>query len=219
MTETAVKSRSTDEHARNPFGIQTDTMRDVTNRPGRSPGEHLGLPSGRVGTVITPQLVDTVDTFTGVRSYSSGGTRHLTTCVVERWGLRMECPTPEDPFAECEVTWLLPDLGLRLTHLRSRSRHGRPTPSTLTAVRVQRDSRAWRTTDLLLGLAVPGGTTARIVRSEEFAAAVAGRVLRPGDADLALRTVHRTLEEISHFRHDLNAWLNHLDIFDVWPPL
>ena len=172
-----------------------------------------------MGTVITPQLVDTVDTVTGVRSYSSGGTRHLTTCQVERWGLRLECPTPEDPFSDGEVTWLLPDLGLRLTHQRSRSRHGRPTPSTLTAVRVQRDSRSWRTTDLLLGLAVPGGTTARIVRSEEFAAAVAGRVLRPGDADLALRTVHRTLEEISHFRHDLNAWLNHLDIFDVWPPL
>src|SRR5438309_11148429 len=131
MTGFEVKSRSTDEGARNPFGIQTATMRDVTNRPGRSPHEHLGLPSGRVGTVITPQLVDTVDTFTGVRSYSSGGTRHLTTCQVEGWGLRMDCPTPEDPFADCEVTWLLPDLGLRLTHQRPRPRHGRSPPGPL----------------------------------------------------------------------------------------
>ncbi|GAA2844759.1 DUF402 domain-containing protein [Crossiella cryophila] len=172
-----------------------------------------------MGAVITPQLVDVVDTFTAVRSYSSGTTRELSECRVEPWGLRTECWTPEDPFAEAEVTWLLPDLSLRLTHYRPRSRHARTAPSVLTAVRVQRDTRAWRTTDLLLGLAVPGGTTARIVRSEEFAAAVAGQVLRSADADLALRVVHRTLEEISRHRHDLGAWLTSRGVYEIWPPL
>ncbi len=89
----------------------------------------------------------------------------------------------------------------------------------LTAVRVERDGRYWQTTDLLLGLAVPGGTTARIVRSEEFAAAVAGRVLLPGDADQALRTVHRTLEELSNVNHNLTSWLTWHGIYDAWPPL
>lgn len=172
-----------------------------------------------MGAVITPQLVDVVDTVSAVRSYSSGMSRRLTTCRVEHWGLRLECPTPEDPFSDSEVTWLMPDLGLRLTHQRPRSRHARSGPSVLTAVRVQRDGRSWRTTDLLLGLAVPGGTTARIVRSEEFAAAVAGRVLGPDDADQALRTVHRTLEEVSLHRHDLRAWLTHRGIYDTWPSL
>jgi hypothetical protein len=131
----------------------------------------------------------------------------------------MECPTPEDPFSDSEVTWLIPDVGLKLTHHRPRSRHARSSPSTLTAVRVVVDGRSWQTTDLLLGLAVPGGTTARIVRSEEFAAAVAGRVLGPDDADQALRIVHRTLEEISRHRHDLTAWLTYGGIYDMWPPL
>ncbi|MFC5287884.1 DUF402 domain-containing protein [Actinokineospora guangxiensis] len=171
-----------------------------------------------MGTAITPQLVDTVDTVTAVRSYSSGTSRGLRVCQVERWGLRTECPTPEDPFADSEVTWLLPELNLRLTQQRPRSRHARTGPSVLTAVRVRTDGRVWRTTDLLLGLAAPGGTTARIVRSEEFAAAVAGRVLRTGDADLALCTVHKTLEELSRFRHDLSAWLAYKRIFEVWPP-
>ncbi|MCR3748733.1 hypothetical protein LX88_002703 [Lentzea californiensis] len=89
----------------------------------------------------------------------------------------------------------------------------------LSAVRVERDHRHWQTTDLLLGLAVPGGTTARIVRSEDFAAAVAGRVLRPGDADQALRTVHRTLEELSNVNHNLTSWLTWHGIYDSWPPL
>ncbi|TWP46251.1 hypothetical protein FKR81_36550 [Lentzea tibetensis] len=172
-----------------------------------------------MGAVTSPQLVDVVDTISAVRSYSSGGTRQLSSCRVERWGLRMECPTPEDPFSDSEVTWLMPDLGLRLTTHRARSRHARSSPSVLTAVRVQGDHRHWQTTDLLLGLAVPGGTTARIVRSEEFAAAVAGRVLRPGDADQALRIVHRTLEELSQHRHDLTSWLTYRGIYDVWPPL
>ena len=171
-----------------------------------------------MGTVITPQLIDVVDPVAAVRSYSSGTTRPLRSCTLERWGLRMECPTPEDPFAESEVTWLMPDLNLRLTHQRPRSRHARSVPSELTAVRVIRDGRLWRTVDLLLGLAAPGGTSARIVRSEDFAAAVAGRVLRAADADLALRTVHQTLEELSRLRHDLGSWLAYKRIFEVWPP-
>lgn len=171
-----------------------------------------------MGTAITPQLVDVVDTFTSARSFSSGTTQRLRVCQVERWGLRTECPTPEDPYHESEVTWLLPEMNLKLTHHRPRSRHARAAPSVLTAVRVTSDGRYWRTTDLLLGLAAPGGTTARIMQCEEFAAAVAGRVLRVGDADLALCTVHKTLEELSRCRHDLSAWLAHKHIFEVWPP-
>lgn len=172
----------------------------------------------RVGTAITPQLVDVVDTFTASRTYSSGTTRHLRTCQVERWGLRTECPTPEDPFHDAEVTWLLPTHNLRLTCQRPRSRHAKAGPSILTAVRATSDGRYWRTTDLLLGLETPAGQRARIIQSEEFAAAVAGRVLLVGDADLALCTVHKTLEEFSQFRHDLSAWLAYKHIFDVWPP-
>jgi predicted RNA-binding protein associated with RNAse of E/G family len=171
-----------------------------------------------VGTAITPQLVDIVDTVSAARSFSSGMSRTLSTCQVERWGLRMECPTPEDPFSDTEVTWLLPELNLRLTQQKPRSRHAQGVPSVLTAVRIIRDGRYWRTTDLLLGLAAPSGASARIVRSEEFAAAVASQVLRVGDADLALCTVHKTLEELSRFRHDLSSWLAFKHIFEVWPP-
>jgi predicted RNA-binding protein associated with RNAse of E/G family len=171
-----------------------------------------------VGTAITPQLVDIVDTVSAVRRYSSGTSRRLRTCQEERWGLRLECPTPEDPFHDSEVTWLLPEMNLRLTHQRPRSRHARVGPSVLTAARVQREGTSWRTTDLLLGLSSTQGTAARIVRTEEFAAAVAGRILRTGDADLALRTVHRTLDDLSYHRHDLSAWLTGQHVFEVWPP-
>jgi len=48
---------------------------------------------------------------------------------------------------------------------------------------------------------------------------VSGRVLRPGDADLALHTVHRTLEELSRCYHDLEPWLAYQGITAPWPPL
>lgn len=139
----------------------------------------------------------------------------LDVCRFERWGLALECPTPEDPTHEAEISWLLPEPGLRLTRYRPRRRHSRRGPSQLTAVHIERDTRSWRTTDLLLGLQVPDHGAARIVQSEEFADAVATGIIRPGEADYAFSTVHRTLEELSRHR-DLNQWLAHRGIFDLW---
>jgi hypothetical protein len=44
-------------------------------------------------------------------------------------------------------------------------------------------------------------------------------VIRPGDADVALHTVHRTLEELSRCYHDIGHWLAHQRIYTPWPPL
>lgn len=168
-----------------------------------------------MGTVVTPQLTDVVDVFSSQRSHSSGVTAQLDVCHVERWGLSLECPTPEDPTYEAEISWLLPDVGVRLTRYRSRRRHSRRGPSLVTAVHIERNTRSWATTDLLLGLQVPDHGAARVVKSEEFAAAVSAGIIRPREADYAFHTVHRTLEEISLHR-DVNQWLAHRGIFDLW---
>ncbi|MBO0841006.1 MAG: hypothetical protein J2O49_09330 [Sciscionella sp.] len=169
-------------------------------------------------TATLGPLVDVVDTFTAERSYSSGVIRPLTVCAVERWGLRTECQTPDDPFVEREANWLLPDAGLRLTQQHPRSRHAKAGPTVLTAVRIQRDTRAWRTTDLLLGLEIPGGTTARFFGADEYATAVAGRVIGATDASAALHAVHRAFEELSYCHHNVRIWLARQGIVDAWPP-
>lgn len=168
--------------------------------------------------VITPQLVDMVDTSSEVRRHSSGTTRRLSACAVEPWGLRTECPSPDDPVADSEVTWVLPRLGLRLTYHRPRSRHARRGPSRLTAVRVRSDHRSWWTTDLLLSLEVNPGMNTRISRVAEFSEAVTSGLLSAGDADLALGVVHRTFAAISKQGHDVRTWLGSVGIHDRWPP-
>lgn len=185
------------------------------------PGDHGGSATATIGavrTAFTEQLSDVVNTFTSERSFSSGTTRPLSVCSVERWGLRTECPTPEHPFSDCEATWILADAGIRLTHQRPRSRHAQPTPTMVTAVRVEQDSGSWRTDDLLLGLEVPGKGMPRFARAEEFAAAVSSGTISSHNADNALRTMHRTLEELSLCGHDVDIWLARQGIVDSWPP-
>lgn len=171
-----------------------------------------------MSAVQTPQLVDVVDTLTGVRTYSSGTVHRLTACRTEAWGLHIESATPEDPNWEYETCWLLPADGLRLSVRRPRHHGCRPGTTTLTAVRIQHDARHWRTTDMLLGLTVVPGSVPRFASSEEFAAAVTGGVLRRVDADLALHAVHRALEQLARHRNDLGSWLAVRGITQHWPP-
>lgn len=142
-------------------------------------------------------------------------TQQLDDCHLQRWGLSLECATPDDPAHATEITWLLPDQGLRLTQYRPRSRHARREASLITAVHIERDTRSWATTDLLLGLEVPEQGCARVIHSEDFADAVAEGAIRLSEADYALRTVHRTFEELRQHR-DVNQWLAHRGVFDPW---
>ncbi|WP_017974418.1 hypothetical protein [Actinopolyspora halophila] len=165
-----------------------------------------------MGSVITPQHVEIVDVPSAQRHLGSGAVQQLDDCHLERWGLCLECSTPEDPVHDSEITWLLPEPGLRLTRYRPRSRHARPDGSLLTAARIDRDARSWITTDLHLGLEVPQQGQPRIVNSEEYASAINRGQLTLDDADLALRTVHSVFDEVSLHR-DIEQWLAHRGMF------
>lgn len=173
------------------------------------------LLSEPVSTVAAPQWIDVVDVFSAQRYLSSGVTQQLDTCHLEHWGLSLKCPTPQDPTHDGEITWLLPEIGVRLTQYRPRSRHARRGSSLITAARIESDTRSWTTTDLLLGLEIPERGTARVIRSEEFASAISEGTIRPSEADYALHTVHRTFHELKQHR-DLNQWLAHRGVSDLW---
>ncbi|MBQ0923622.1 hypothetical protein KBO27_06685 [Saccharopolyspora endophytica] len=160
-------------------------------------------------------MMEVIDLFSSQRRHPSGYVHQLEVCHVERWGLAVECPTPQAPEHDVEITWILADLGLRLTKFRPRNRHSRPSPSTLTAVTIHRDTRSWATTDLLLGLEISDRGRPRITRAAEFATAVATGAIRQSEADYAFQTVHRTLDEVSLHR-SINQWLAYRGIFDPW---
>jgi uncharacterized protein len=160
-------------------------------------------------------LVDVIDVFSAQRHYSSGASVRLDDCHVEPWGLSLRCPIYDDPLHDEEITWLLPADGLRLTRYRPRRRHARHGPTLITAVHIEYDTRSWTTADLLLGLEVPDGGAARVIHSEDYAAAISGGVIRSSEADYALRTVHRVLGEVTMHR-DINKWLADRGIANAW---
>jgi predicted RNA-binding protein associated with RNAse of E/G family len=168
-----------------------------------------------MGAVVTSQLVDVIDVFSARRLHQSGSTQQLDECQVEPWGLSLRCPTPADPVYDGEITWLLLEDGLRLTRYQSRRRHAQRGPSLITAVCIDRDTRSWTTTDLLLGLEIPDCGAPRVIQSEDFAAAISRGLIRLSEADYALRTMHRTLEELILHR-DVGQWLADRGIFDSW---
>jgi predicted RNA-binding protein associated with RNAse of E/G family len=167
-----------------------------------------------VSPVVSRQLVEVVDTRSAMRTLPLAPEQVLEQPLdrwqVASWGLRTTVLSPEDPFVLAETCWLVPDHGVRLRRRRPRS--GDAATTEIGAVRIVVDGDRWRCTDLLLGLEVLPGRPARVVHDADFAAAVAGGVLSPADADEAMSTVHRVLGELGDVRHDLDAWTSSLGV-------
>lgn len=165
-----------------------------------------------MSVAISPELVEVIDVH-GARRRHARGVDRLQACHVEQWGLAVEYATPQEHDHSAEVVWLLPRAGLRLTRYRPRRRHSRPSSSLLTAARIEPDTYSWTYADLMLGLELPERQLPRIAHADNFGTAVADGRIRQYEADYALRTVHRTLEELSQHR-DLAHWLAHHGIAD-----
>lgn len=159
-----------------------------------------------MGTVITPQLVEVVDVLNAQRFRPSGEIQQLLDCQLAPWGLFFESPAPSDSHYDSEITWVLPELGVRLSRMSTRRRHAKPGPSLLTAITAQWDAHSWHMTDLLLGIEVPTRGAARISRTEDFAQAVSAGMIRLSEADYAFRTMHRILGELG-VHGALQEWL------------
>jgi uncharacterized protein len=168
-----------------------------------------------VSAAVSPRSVEVIDMFSARRTHPSGRVDQLEICEVEPWGLMVVYLLPQDPYHDMEITWLLTELGLRMTRLRPRDEHAPGSPSALTAVSIQRDTRSWATTDLVLGLELRERARPRVTRAAEFASAVVQGAIRKDEADYAFATVHRTLDEIIRHR-SINQWLAHRGIFEPW---
>jgi len=168
-----------------------------------------------VSPVVSRQLVEVVDTRSATRTLPLAPEQPLDRWQVTDRYLRTTVLSPEDPFVLAETCWLVPDHGVRLRRRRPRTAEAGGLVTEISAVRIVVDGTQWRCTDLLLGLEVAPGRPARVVHDVDFAAAVAGGVLSPADADEAMSTVHRVLGELGDVRHDLDAWTTSLGVGPV----
>ncbi|APU14198.1 MULTISPECIES: DUF402 domain-containing protein [Actinoalloteichus] len=104
-------------------------------------------------------------------------------------------------------SWLLPELGLRVTDY---DLHPGAVPDCdlyLDLVAVTPGRTSWTSVDHYLDLLVWTGRGITVVDSDELLAALAADLLDPASAQIAMENTHRAVEGIAANGHDVFRWL------------
>ena len=163
-----------------------------------------------------PPKVETFDVSTGTNTDPKGFVRAVEEYRVEPFGLYLSRAMPDHPSLDWMESWLLPDLGLRVTDFRFHPGHERDQDHYLDIVDVTRAGGSWRTVDHYLDIVVSTGRHSRVIDTDEFVVAVADGLLPPEAAERALTSSYRALAGLAAHRHDVNAWLETLGVELTW---
>ena len=132
-------------------------------------------------------------------------------------GLYLSRPMVDHPSIGHLRSWLLPDLGLRVTDFTFRPGHERAQDYYVDIAETTRDGDVWRTEDHYIDLVVRTGTCTEVIDVDEYVEAVAAGLLPRAPAERAFRTSTRAYAGLVAHGHDLDAWLAGLDVRLDWP--
>jgi hypothetical protein len=153
-----------------------------------------------------PPKIESFDLSARTNTDPKGFARPVRTYREDTFGLYMSRAMVGHPRCHWVESWLLPELGLRVTVWWWTPGLERDQDYYLDVVDIQR-GRVWRTTDLYLDLVVRSAVSTEVLDADEFVAAVQLGLLDAGTAERALQCAHRALAGICRHGHDLDAWL------------
>ncbi|GAA4824909.1 DUF402 domain-containing protein [Actinomycetospora corticicola] len=133
------------------------------------------------------------------------------------FGLYLSRPMPDHPSLTHMRSWLLPDLGIRVTDFAFRPGFERQQDFYVDVAGIDRDGDTWTTTDYYLDLVVHTGERTELLDVDEYVEAVAAGVLAREPAERALTTATVTHAGIAQHGHDLDAWLAGHGVTLDWP--
>jgi uncharacterized protein len=165
---------------------------------------------------IHPPKIETFDVAAGTNTDPKGHVRAVDVYREAPHGLYVSRPMVDHPTMTHLRSWLLPDLGVRVTDFWWRPGHERPQDWYLDVVDVHRDGSTWHTEDHYVDLVVYTGDRTDVLDLDELTGAVAAGLLDPVTAERALRTSHRTLAGLAARGHHLDAWLATHDVVLTW---
>ncbi|MGH3434342.1 MAG: DUF402 domain-containing protein [Thermocrispum sp.] len=147
---------------------------------------------------------------------NKGDVRAVDEYRAEPFGLYVARPTPgRKDFAYLE-SWLLPDLGLRVTDFHFTAGHERDQDFYLDIVQIDVDGPRWRTRDLYLDLVLRTGKDVVLLDADELIAATTAGLLTEEDAVYAVQTAAATAAALAAHGHDLRRWLATRDVTLRW---
>jgi predicted RNA-binding protein associated with RNAse of E/G family len=113
-------------------------------------------------------------------------------------------------------SWLLPEVGLRITDWFYRPGREWEDHFYIDVVRIDIDARCWRTEDHYLDLIVRPGRGVDVVDTDELLHAVLSGMLDPATAQAALDTTYRTLDGLARHGYRLERWLPTVGASPTW---
>ena len=166
---------------------------------------------------VHPPKIESFDLRAGTNVDPKGISRPVQTYREEPFGLYMSRPMIGHPWCTWVESWLLPELGLRVTDWWWKPGLEREQDFYLDVVDIERGP-VWRSTDHYLDLVVRSGVSTEVLDVDEFVGAVQAGLLDAATAERALQDMHRALAGICRHGHDLDAWLAELGIRLTWRP-
>lgn len=141
---------------------------------------------------------------------------------VEPFGLYLARPVPGRPQFHYLESWLLPELGLRITDFWFNPGYERDQDFYLDVVRIDVGDEVWNTTDLYLDLALRIHRGLAVLDTDELLAAAGAGMVTQAEATRALEITYSTVDALARHGYDLARWLSGLGIRLSWrrhPPI
>jgi predicted RNA-binding protein associated with RNAse of E/G family len=163
-----------------------------------------------------PPKLETFDVHACTNTDPKGFVRPVERYHTESFGLYLDRAVQEHPrFARVE-SWLLPELGIRVTDWWWHPGRERDQDFYIDIVDIERDGSIWRTVDHYLDIVVRTGRASTVLDLDEYVDALASGLLDTAAAERALTNSYRVLAGLSAHDHDLAAWLSTLGIQLTW---
>lgn len=163
-----------------------------------------------------PPKIETFDVGAMSNTDPKGIVRAVEEYRVEPFGLYMARPAPGRQQFRYLESWLLPDLGVRITDFWFNPGFERDQDFYVDIVSISRDGDVWRARDLYLDIILRTGRDLRIVDSDELVTATADGLLDTDEAAAALATSYTVVNGLAGHGYDLHAWLATVGVTLRW---
>lgn len=167
-------------------------------------------------TGLHPPKVEIFDPAERVNIDPKGIRREVEEYREEPFGLYLARPAPGRAQFHYLESWLLPELGLRVTDFWFSPGHERDQDFYLDVVRVRRDGTHWVATDLYVDIVLKDKLSLRVIDTDELLDARKAELVTADEAESALETTYAAVEGLASHGYDLAAWLATKDIALTW---
>ena len=165
---------------------------------------------------VHPPKVEYFDVPAMTNTDNKGFVRTVDVYRVEPFGLYMARPVPGRPKIEYLESWLLPDLGLRISDWHFTKGNELDQDFYVDIARIEPGPEVWRATDLYVDLVLRTGRDFEVLDTDELLAAMGTGLLDRYSAQTALETTYRSVEALARHGYDLDHWLDDLGIKLTW---